>query len=472
MSENNKNGSEVYTNLLTVAVIGVFAFFWWDLAKQWLVFFVTLGILVAIHEWGHFIAAKAVGVRVYEFALGFGPKVVTYMRRHGTDYTIRAIPLGGFVNPKGMQPDDPITADGLNSKRPAERALVYLAGPLMNVVLAVFVFVLSGAMFGVTDENRNLVFDVKRKSEASQMQVLSVNGQPATGVRPGLRVGDGIIAVNGQPAQAYAEVIAAINPHVGQPIRLTVQRGNDEVVLQGVPQPHNQEMRHALVVQSVPVGTALDLQPGDQIDRINGSLVWADAERRPDEVAAGLLAENEGRPVTVGLWRDGSRYMEVEGIAGPVVAALGPAKRTVGVLGFTPMPGQGERVSLGESAKRGIYSFANFFRMLGQMFSRPKDLGENVGGPIAIFAMLGKVNALPLLFYFAILGSLSLSLAVFNLLPIPLLDGGHMLLVTVESLRRKRLDAVMQQRAQLAGLLIIGTLFVLIIGKDIIKHFG
>ena len=113
--------SDTFFNILAFVVVAIFATVFWPTFKTALMFVVTLGVLVAIHEWGHFIAAKSAGVTVYEFAIGFGPRLITYMKRNGTDYTIRAFPLGGFVNPKGMQPDDPITPDGLNGRRPAER---------------------------------------------------------------------------------------------------------------------------------------------------------------------------------------------------------------------------------------------------------------------------------------------------------------------------------------------------------------
>src|SRR5713101_10061221 len=100
---------------------------------------VTLGILIFVHELGHFLAAKAVGVAVEEFAFGFGPRLVTLFRHGGTDYTIHALPLGGFVNLVGMQPEEVHVTNGLMSKPAWARALVFIAGPIMNVLLAIVV---------------------------------------------------------------------------------------------------------------------------------------------------------------------------------------------------------------------------------------------------------------------------------------------------------------------------------------------
>src|SRR5437667_5290458 len=115
----------------------------------YLLFFVTLGILIFVHEMGHFLAAKAVGVTVEEFAWGFGPKLLTLMKRSGTEYTVRALPLGGFVSMIGMQPEDVEIPNGLMSKPAWARAWVFIAGPLMNVVLAVLVLCSMGLITGV-----------------------------------------------------------------------------------------------------------------------------------------------------------------------------------------------------------------------------------------------------------------------------------------------------------------------------------
>src|SRR5207244_3810497 len=119
-----------------------------------LLFVVTLGILVFVHEMGHFLAAKSVGVTVEEFAFGFGPKLVTFLRRSGTDYTVRALPLGGFVSMIGMQPEDVAVPNGLMSKPAWARAWVFIAGPLMNVILALLVFCSMG-IFTVAPVKRN-----------------------------------------------------------------------------------------------------------------------------------------------------------------------------------------------------------------------------------------------------------------------------------------------------------------------------
>jgi regulator of sigma E protease len=455
--------SEILTNLVVLVVLAVAAVIWWDFARVVLMFVVTLGILVAIHEWGHFIAAKCSGVRVYEFALGFGPKLLTYMRRGGTDYTIRAVPLGGFVNPKGMQPEDPITADGINGRRPAERALVYLAGPLMNVIFGFAMYCLIGWLIGTPNEGVAFVGDVKRDSEASRMQVISVDGRPPVKPMAGLKIGDRILTVNGFPVTRL-NVTHRIHPNAGKPVTIAVQRGKSTVELTGIPKAAKVTVPLAVVLKEVPAALASQLQPGDQLDTIDGESIESldDANKR--------LAASTGKDVTLGVWRDTNKYLEFTVPGQTLALEKKETDRWVGQLGFGPLPGQGPRVSFSKSFAAGVDDVESFFLGMAAMFAKPKQLGENVGGPVAIASVLAPLDKLPTFYYFRILAQLSLSLAFFNLLPVPVLDGGHMLLLTVEVLRRRRLEPETQRAVAMVGLALIGALFVFIMWKDIMKH--
>jgi regulator of sigma E protease len=461
---------DLLINTLLAAAAAVAVVLWWELFRTPVMFFVTLGILVAIHEWGHFIAAKAAGVRVYEFALGFGPKLVTYMRRGGTEYTVRAIPLGGFVNLKGMQPDDPLTPDGLNGRSPSERALVYLAGPLMNMILAVVVLLLAGFLLGTPDDSKVLVGNVERKLPANRLQVVSVNGQPAQNYRPGLRVGDRVVRINGKPVDSDATVVSEIHASSGEAVTLEVQRGADTLVLTGVPQRTKAENRY-LTITRAPTAGSLPVQPGDLLEQINGNYVLGSRTETPEQMALRLLRENAGQPVTLIVWRNGTERLTVQGQAAPLDLEVKPGVRYEGRLGFSPTAGQGPRVGLGESLDMGKDYLVNIFGGLAALFSRPKQLASSLSGPLGILAVIGEVGRLPLLYYFMVLAQLSVSLAVFNLLPIPILDGGHMLLLTLEVLRRRRLDPEMHKVAAMVGFAVIGALFIIILGKDIFKHF-
>ena len=490
MSEQNApdefvNRSDKWVNLLIGAAAIAGCFFYWEIARGILLIALTFGILVAVHEWGHFIAAKSSGVTVYEFALGFGPKLWTYMRRGGTDYTIRAFPIGGFVNPKGMQPDDPITPDGINGRRPAERALVYLAGPLMNMILAVALLCSFGALVGTMDDTKLLVGDVNRKSSvstkapppASQMTILSEDGVPYTGKERGLRVGDEVMAVNGAPAASRTALVDTIHRSAGKLLTLTVRRKGHVLEMTGTPERTAQPGEFA-TVQTAPTSPgAPALLPGDLIFQIDGQPLEKLAKKDDDsltQVARRELQARQGQRITLNVWRNGETPMDVSGIAGPVELQA-PGKQSTwycGTFGFVPTYGQGPRVSVGKSVEMGWNYIKLTARGFLALFSHPKALGNNVGGSIEIGKAIWNAKDLPASNYFFLTAQLSISLAVFNLLPIFLLDGGHMLILALEVLRRRRLEPEMHRAAAVAGIVIIGVLVIAINFKDFLRHFG
>jgi regulator of sigma E protease len=469
------------TKIVILAVLAGLVVWRPDLVRAVLTFVVTLGLLVFVHEWGHFIAARAVGVRAFEFALGFGKRLTTYWRGGGTEYTIRMLPLGGFVNLKGMQPENPISHDGINGRRPAERALVYLGGPLMNVVFGVAVMLLLGAVVGTEDPQQALVAHVERKSAASRMEVLHRNGQPAPGLEPGLRVGDEILEVNGHvvgnvpgpdgnPVPSSTVVVREINPNPGKRITLLVRRRGDQLLLAGEAGLVNTNNEHPIIT-AVPEGSALPVRVGDQLDLIDGRPFYKEGEA-PEQTAMRILHQKGGQQVTLTVWRAGVRRLELTGPAPKIEVKVKTAPRTIGALGFVPVPGQGPRQSLQESVKGGLLRLQIFVRNYVGMFQKPKELGESVGGPIAIFQILDQAQSLPPIYFVPVVASLSLSLAIFNLFPIPVLDGGHMLLLTFEVLRRRRLEPEAQRAAQMVGLAIVLVLAILIFFKDAVKALG
>lgn len=356
-----------------------------------------------------------------------------------------------------MQPDDPITSDGINGRRPAERALVYLAGPLMNMILTIFVLCLSGFLLGDTDETKVLVGQVDKKKPAALM---------------GLKVGDEVLEVNGKPVTGAETVLDAIHPNVGKSITLKVRRRDQELSLTGAAEARTIE-GDFLVVTQAPASSGLPVQAGDQLDKVDGKRVetLAGKGEAPDAAVERVLREKAGQPVTLTVWREGKTRLELRGPAAPLEVSAQAGKRTIGALGFGPLPGQGPPLSLEKSVSNGIERLGTLSQGLLSMFSRPKQLSQNLGGVISIYALLGGAVNLPPMYYLSIIAQLSLSLAVFNLLPIFLLDGGHLLILTIEVLRRKRLDPEMHKRAAMVGMAIIGVLFVWIMTKDILRHW-
>lgn len=467
MTSDNKTpqSSSLIQNLALLAVIAASAFFFWDTVRSMLIFVLTLGFLVAIHEWGHFIACRLTGVHVFEFAIGFGPRLWTYMRKKGTDYTVRAFMVGGFVLPKGAQPDEHVTRDGLNGRRPAERALVYLGGPLVNAVFGIVLLMFLGFLVGTPDPGVVLVAQVERKSPAARMEVVAA--PPGRTPPPGLRVGDRILEVDGFPVDAITTPGRIIHGKANQPIVMVVQRGDQKIHFRGTPSQREIKSEFLTVV-STPAETRLPLLPGDQIDDIDG-LDLNDAGPDPAATVERRLAELKGKRVRLTVWRT-DRRLVVEGESGPVELAVRAGSRNVGRLGFGPIEGQGPRVDLPTSFRRGWVMLSNFGLQMTRLFSSPKRLGENLGGPVAIWATLSEAHRLPPMVFLNMLILLSLSLAIFNLVPIPGLDGGHLTVLGVEVLRGRRLEPRQHMWVQGFGISLLLVLFVYIFVKDLIKH--
>jgi regulator of sigma E protease len=342
-----------------------------------LLFFVTLGILIFVHEMGHFLAAKAVGVQVDEFAFGFGPKLVTLIKRGGTEYTIRALPLGGFVSMPGMQPEDAEVPNGLMSKPAWARALVFVAGPLMNVLLALIVLCSMGMITGAPAARSRQVLQVVPNTEAARL---------------GLRTGDLIVAIDGTPMKDGDQLIKTIQSHPGQKIVLSVQRGGETLQIPATPKPEPLDDQH---------------------------------------------------PKTI-----------------------------VGRLGFEPGV-TFKRLAFGPSVKAGLTQVETYFIFLAQLVAQPKMLGKSAGGPISMLRATNMNAQLAPGYQYSMVGQLSLSLAIFNLLPIPVLDGGHLAILLAEVFSRlfwrRRLGPEVHRVATAIGLAFICVLFLFLMYSDVAR---
>jgi regulator of sigma E protease len=342
-----------------------------------LLFFVTLGILIFVHEMGHFLAAKAVGVQVDEFAFGFGPKLLTLMKRGGTEYTIRALPLGGFVSMPGMQPEDEAVPNGLMSKPAWARALVFVAGPLMNVILALIVLCSMGMITGAPAARSTQVLQVVPNTEAARL---------------GLRTGDLIVAIDGVPMKDGDQLIKTIQSHPGQKIDLTIRRGDQTLQIPATPKPEPLDDQHR--------------------------------------------------------------------------------KTIVGRLGFEPGV-TFKRLAFVPSVKAGLSSVQTYFMFLAQLVAQPKMFGQSAGGPISMLRATNMNAKLAPGYQYSMVGQLSLSLAIFNLLPIPVLDGGHLAILLAEVFSglfwRRRLGPEVHRVATAIGLAFICVLFLFLMYSDVAR---
>jgi regulator of sigma E protease len=334
-------------------------------------FVITLAILVIVHEFGHFMVAKLVGVRVDEFAIGFGPKLITVLKRGDTEYTIHPIPAGGFVKLAGMEPgEDEGDPRGFDTQPIWKRFLIIFAGPFMSFLLAYVIFCSLGAITGLPT------------SGVAKNVVGYVNyGSPAEKV--GLQIGDKIVSIDGQPIRNGEDLQAIVYRSAGKSLVLRVDRSG-----------------HIRTIHATP------------------------------------------------------RLSTVE-------------RKQVGLLGIILQPPI-RKYGIGESVVMGTRFTGDYLASMFHALTTRKGR-QQVGGVIGIARATAegvKVGPNQLVMNMA---ALSLSLAVINIFPWPILDGGHILLLALEWIRRRKLTVHQMQVFQSFGLATIVLLALFLIYADLTK---
>ncbi len=348
-------------------------------------FLVTIGIIIFIHELGHFLAAKAVGIRVERFSIGYPPRV--YGRKYGdTDYCISAIPLGGYVKMSGMIDESLGGEEKLTgaphefmSKKTWEKTLVITAGVLMNFVLAFVIFSFLAGVQGIPIAALPVVNEV-------------VAGSPAE--QAGLRPADRIVSIDGTPIETWEELVGIIRRNPDQ--SLLVRWTRDGAEMQATVVPKGEESK-------------VDGQV-EQIGKIG--------------IAMGP-------------------YYKFEKV-GPGGALKAGWEMTIGG---------------GALVVKSLWRAVTSFSM------------RELGGPIAIANASREAAKAGVLYLLNLIGMLSLSIGLLNLLPIPALDGGHLVIVLVEGVSRRRLGDKVKIAIQQVGMVLLLLLMAGVIAKDII-HFG
>ena len=464
----------------------------WTHIQPTVTLLIILSILVVAHEWGHFIVARLCGIRVDDFSIGFGKRLFRICKRGDTEYNVRILPLGGFVKIAGMEPDEaPLVAakdrvlgkpnpsdpdskglplitenigdgvpytspDGFYSKPLWQRSLVILAGPVMSFLFGYIAFCLMGWTVGIPSGK-----------VLSRIGMVSPGGE---GQRIGLRTGDVITAINGQPISDGKQMIAVINGSLGKTLTLNVKRGDEMLTKTATPQTAMENDKPVIRTEVIAPGTAgsaLGLEAGDTV-----LLVAKDKVTSADQVA-GFLRANAGKAVNLLVSRSTSDdSIPLHGtLPADLSASALPTLNShhIGVLKIQPSS-EIKHLSFGESVAAGTNATLSIFAHLGEMVRQPSQIKDNTGGIIFMYQVTNVAVKNGLVEEVAIMAQLSISLAIFNLLPIPILDGGHLLTFFLEWVRRgKRLTDQQQQAFLMTGLAIIGVLFVLINSHDIIR---
>jgi regulator of sigma E protease len=343
-------------------------------------FLLVLGILIFVHELGHFLFAKLFKVRVLKFSLGFGNKLIG--KQWGeTEYLISAFPLGGYVKMHGEQPGEEIAeaekAVSFSHKTVSQRFWIVFGGPLFNLLFAVLVFWLMFMFVGVPNHMPPVIEQVFAGSVAE---------------KAGLKSGDTILEINGLKIKSWPQIPALVNASQGKEMTMSVQRGSETLTIKAAP-----------ALTKTPNGAEQYLLGIKGMEAVDLKL-----ERKP-----------------------------------PFSALISAVDET-------------------------WYLTESIFDGIKMMFKRLIPASE-LGGPIRIAEMAGQTletGWLNLIYFTALL---SVNLGILNLLPIPILDGGHLVFLGIEAIRRKPMGETALMRAQQVGMALLGTLMIFVFYNDIAR---
>lgn len=422
---------------------------------QFWAFLLVLGVLVFVHELGHFLMARRLGVRVLTFSLGFGPKLLKY-RRGETEYAISAIPLGGYVKMAGESPDENLTgqSDEFMSKTKWERFLVYIMGPAMNLLLAIVVttFVLyQGA-------------DVPAyESEPAVIGSVSA-GSPAE--RAGLQPGDRILQINDREISDWNAYSMAILPKAGREVRIVALRDGRTLEFELTPVAQTKyeigdigvtPLVHPQIAAVTPGEPAANagLQKGDVVLAVDG------IRNVQNDALVKHIRANDGRQITLTIRRGGQQRQ----------VAVIPANKKIGIQ-LSPFelrtvePGPLQAVVM--SFQKNWDWTKMIFNALGGLFTRETSV-KQLMGPVGIAELSGGAAELGWLPLLNLMAMISLNLGLLNLMPIPVLDGGHIAIMALEGVARRDFSVRVKERLLLAGFVVLMALMVTVIYNDLTR---
>ncbi len=440
-----------------------------------LAFIFILGAAVVIHEFGHFIVAKLFKIRVETFSVGFGPRL--FGRKWGTtDYRLSAIPLGGYVKLGGDESNAPLEGEGASdipleeqfNLRPRwQKFLVAVAGPVMNILTALAIPFFGAMIQGVP------------VMPAPIVMVVAENG---AGAKAGIKPGDRIVSFDGKENPTWERIVndALISPD--QQIPIIVERNGERLPLNITPTMRKDERGNQLgtlglepdtgakpvivgmVEPNTPASEA-GLQPGDRIIRINDELA------RNKEQVMQFISDHKSEALRLTVERANGERKELT--ATPRQLPDGRVRLGVNLGGKEPL----ERVGIASAASYSVNTNIEIIRLtgkaLGQVFSGQRSVRDTISGPIGIAQESSRVaNDFGWEGVFFMLSFMSLNLGVFNLLPIPVLDGGAIFILLIEAVLAVvglKLSMTVRERIQQVGFVMLLLLMGFVITNDLLK---
>lgn len=440
-------------------------------------FIIALALLVIVHEYGHFITARCCGIHIVRFSLGFGKVLCRWQDKKGTEYVISALPLGGYVKmldetEQAVTPDQRHLA--FNNKPVVIRMAVVIAGPLFNFLFALLA-----------------LWVVQVMGVEALIPVINTVTPGSLAAKAGLTPHDEIKAVNGTPIFGWRDFQYALMPYVGSKATLTLTvQSSYNAAKKNLPLSLEQGsleggkkglFEHLGIVPFIPELPAIvgevkaaspaekgGLQVDDVIKKINGNTVkdWqflvSFVKKHPDQRLT-LQIERQGKPKVLSVTAGSDRVKgRAEGFLGVV------SKKTKWPQQYLRMHRQPPLHAAGIALKQTVDLTVTTFVLTTRLIVGKLAL-NNVSGPLGIAQGAGEAGRSGLVYYLSFLALVSISLGVLNLLPVPMLDGGHLLYDVIAIVRGRALSLKAQSLGMSIGFSILAGLMVLAIANDLVR---
>lgn len=428
---------------------------------------ILFGLLIFFHELGHFIVAKLVNVKVLKFSIGFGPKIIG--KKIGeTEYVLSLLPLGGYVKPLGEDPDDEIAEEDIprayNNQPVWKRASIVIAGPIFNLVLAYLIFVVF--------LTASLPIVIPVLSDLTNTKIEGIS-KDSPAMMAGLRSGDTVLSVNGKDISTWVEIDEVVIKSPLKEVLFKVKRGESIIDIAVIPEETAVKSKNGDkstvgdigisrlstrlegIVDNSPAMKA-GLKEGDTVLAVNGEAVgdWGEMADRisgsPDtEIVLNINREEAVIDVNVRTDADG-RIGISKGMGFNVIQSSGILDASV--KGF-----------------QAVYGWvALTLDVAGRLITGNMST-KMLGGPIVIVNEASKAASSGIADYFYLIALISVNLAVINLFPVPVLDGGHLIFLCIESIRGKPLNEKLEEIFTKIGFGLLLMLIAFVLYNDTMK---
>ena len=423
----------------------------------------VLGIMILVHEFGHYAAAKIFGVRVEVFSIGFGKRLLGF-RRGDTDYRIAAIPLGGYVKMSGenfMESRTGAPYEFMSHPR-WQRFIIAFAGPFMNIALAV---VLLTAVFMVRYEH-----PIYLDKPAVIGWVLENSPAAKAGIEPG----DRIVHIDGLDNPTWEDVIPKVGLSANQPLNITIERDGQQLKKTITPQPSGPEQFGTPGWLPDQPNTITELEPNMPAAqagmKVGDNIVALDGQpTRSLPAMIHILQENKSKPIEVTAVRDGQ---EMKFTLTPKLDKLENGEERYRI-GMKSEPVHVDKLPFAKALTKSVEQNKKYSLLildLVKKMAQRKVSMKQVEGPISIARASGEAAQqqgwTPLLL---LMSAISLNLGIFNLFPFPILDGGMILMLAIESLRGKDISLAVKERVYQVAFVLLVLFAALVIFNDISK---